>query len=1538
MTRPRAYQVNDPGTHHIKFQLPTVPTSSTMSLVGGDYTNFLNATETQVYGGAEEPLPARIIGPTQEPFINIFSADQLGIIMTGVNGGLVMPVTFQAGDFVTIGGVSSLTVSKLAARINTTLATYGVTYVAATNENGYLNVVSAVGADVSTGADVSITLTETGFTAGIIQKLGFGAVSSVTASGAAPTRGIITKSADGRGGYFPLRYTNGESVLSQTTNLIGWIDSSSRIKAWPNIVGGQTIHGRLSRTSTPSWKLSFFANGYQSPTVTSIGGNFCALTAADTIRFQVSGIDPIDKNSFSILTTVNFNFAINSVIDVVNAINAAWWTASGSGQGVMVSSLPEPYVLESTDSVYIRVDGSIAMTATFSAADGPMTAKGVVDTINAAWTLAGQPGVLAYVHVIGGLNYVKLVSQTVSGPTSSIEISGGRTAINKIGFPYGKITGSNLVSVHGQSELKVLVPIIDVMDGGGSVSMFITNMLGSAKTLLGLGHVTSWVSSSVQEIEATPIIYPDSSGNVGINMLIPEVMELGEVPLDEMTTLQEFVNQDTVQQVRTWAGTTNANHPVVYDRDGRVSKNAAAGMIYDVLEAKGIVLGSDQSNNYTPRLNIPFRYAAAAADVVTALSESFATPSNVASANPVTQALRKYVVNNQTLTHDYASWNAKRAAQWEKDIDGRVAAAMSFDSLGNFAITVQDAANNAPWSVWDRTPFTVDLSTPDSPILYLRGSSATISTPDSRMTLIDANISGNIVGENHVSAYYNGGQFLRIADYDATELDDGYSLMHSVNARASVTCGDGVNTFGDFNGTNAILSAINFIETNVSPNANVTIYVKKGVYKADVPINTSLNLSIIGVAQADDTASCTIYNPSSIGDTLTITRSGNNGSLYLKNVNLLFDISSDSSRYSLVLVDGATVVAEDCSIRQTKIENPVPQSENNYGICGRPTQGAFMRCRMSNSGLNGRPILTFNNVVSGNSFVFENCMFKAVNTNTQCVQIKAANSLSTLSVFDGLRFVGCEFSLSYATKTGNNLTANTGLIDLHPGVASFPGENDVRINNGLLVKNIVFQDCRVRIGSPSSGINVLLHLIPTANGTNADVAGPFTYVDNLVFENTSFTHTPPTVDGSPNAFTIAYGARSVVMTNCKYELTRSGLLSAHGIATHDVAWALHGGLSNGGASGDPQDAWASAADTPWGTIAIMADDVRIDKFDVTGLLQNSATVGASTWHEGDVYILYGRTLSIKDMTCRDYATFLGATSRSYPIHRCRFFNLNHESMTGNGITYDPSGLIDKLVCTGKQSLNVTDPNWAILGFVRLHAKNIHLTNSLITNFKTNTGAPSSGTGVIVSIEGNGLWYSPYQNGMAKVTNSVFRDMEYGIRYDYFETVHGARDFDISGNTISGCEEYGIRLRIDYSGCGTVSKNYVSNCDKPGIGFFYDLGYANLNIVDNILIDNYPTDGELNCRQIHIYPLYTSGARSPKVFLDRNTAFETIKGGGIGITLLSGGSPTGLPATGSISTIYGAETGLNAFPATYRWTPAALMVRNPGYLVTPSPSI
>jgi parallel beta-helix repeat protein len=1509
-----------------------------MSFVGGDYTDFLNATETQIYGGAEEPLPARIVGPTQEPFTNIFSANQLGIVMTGVNSGLVMPVIFQAGDFVTIGGISSLTVSKLAARINATLATYGVTYAAATNENGYLNVVSAFGADMSTGVGASVTLTETGFTAGIIQKLGFGAVSSVTASGSAPTRGIITESADGRGGHFPLRYTNGESVLSQTTNLIGWVDSSSRIKAWPNIVGGQTIYGRLSRTSTPSWKLSFFANGYQPPTVTSIGGNFCALTAADTIRFQVSGIDPIDGNSFSILTTVNFNLVINSVVDVVNAINAAWWTASGSGQGTMVSSLPEPYVLESTDSIYIRVDGSTAITVTFSAADGPMTAKSVVDAINAAWTLAGQPGVLAYVHVIGGLNYVKLVSQTVSGPTSSVEVAGARTAINKIGFPYGKVTGSNLVSVYGQSELRVLVPIIDVMDGGGSVSMFIMNMLGSAKTLLGLGHVTSWVYASVQEIEATPIIYPDTSGSVGINMLIPEVMELGEVPLDEMTTLQEFVNQDTVQQVRTWAGATNANRPVVYDRNGRVSKNAAAGMVYDVLEAKGVVLGSDQSNNYTPRLNIPFRYDAAAVDVVTALSESFATPSNVASASPVTQAFRKYVVNNQTLTHDYASWNAKRAAQWEKDIDGRVAAAMSFDSRGNFAIAIRDAANNAPWSVWDRMPFTIDLSTPDSPTLYLRGSSATISTPDSRMTLIDANISGNTVGENHVSAYYNGGQFLRIADRDATELDDGYSLMHSVNARASVTCGDGVNTFGDFNGTNAISSAINFIETNVSPNANATIYVKKGVYKASSPINTSLNLSIIGVAQADDTASCTIYNPSSIGDTLTITRSGNNGSLHLKNVNLLFDISGVSSRYSLVLVDGATVVAEDCSIKQTKIENPIPQSESNEGVCGRPAQGVFRRCRMSNIGLNGRPILTFNNVVSGNSFVFENCMFKAINPNTQCVQIRAANSLTTLSVFDGLRFVGCDFSLSYATKTGNNLTANTGLIDLHPGLDANPGENDVRINKGLLVKNIVFRDCKVRVGSPSSGINVLLHLIPTANGTNANVVGtPFTYVDNLVFENTSFTHTPPTVNGNPNAFTIAYGARSVVIINCKYELTGSGLLSAHGIATHDVAWALHGGLSNGGASGDPQNAWASAPDTPWGTIAIMADDVKIDKFDVTGLLQKCSTIGASTWYEGDAYILYGRTLSIKDVTC-SYETFAGATSRSYPIHRWRLFNLMHESMTGSGVTYEPSGTADGLVLIGKQSLSTSDPHWALLSFIRLHAKNIHLTNSSVTGFKTDGGDPSDGCGALVSIEGNGLWYSPYMNGMAKITNSVFRDTGYGIRYDYFETVHGAMNFDISGNTITGCEEYGIRLRISYSGYGTVSKNYVSNCDKPGMGFFYDLGYSNLNIVDNIFIDNYPTDGELNCRQIHIYPLYTSSTRSPKVFLDRNTAYETIKGGGIGITLLSGGSPAGLPATGSISTIYGAETGLNAFPATYRWTPAALMVRNPGYLVTPSPSI
>lgn len=1550
MTRPRAYQVNDPGTHYTKFELPSVPSSSTMVLNGSRYTDFLNATVTQTQGGNEEPLPARIVDPTQEPFTGIAPGDQFGLIMTGVNSGNAMAVTFQAGDFVNINGVSSVTASKLALRINDTLTSYGVTYVAATNVDGYLNIVSATWTDMAVGADMSVTLTETGFTSGILQLLGFGAVSSVTASGSDATWGILTKTPDNRGGYFPLRYTNGESVLTQTKHLVGVMDNGGEIHMMPEIIGGQAIYGRLTYSSTPDFTLSFFAKAFAVPPLISEAGDFCSLNASDTIRIQVTSFDSVLEESFTITFDVNFDFTINTVADVVNAINAAWYAVVGDA-ATMVSYVPDPYPVIAEDTVYAYSGSKMTWTGF---GNGNVTAKGAANSLNTIWNIfyPTTPNI-ASVYTRDGNNYLRLTSPNSSDTVGVVGGGSSRSGVNRLGLPYGEAKIAPIASVYGASEIKIEVPFSGTSDSYDAITIDMWDLAGSALTKLGLSGTPS-AESEIVEVPATPSEWVFGAGEtavVHIEMLIPEVMELGDVPLDEMAVLQEFSNHGTTQQTEYLEGISNANRPVVYDAAGRISRNAISGIVSDALASDSVNLGSSptaMTYPESPRISAPFYYDGTTSENHTLIQQSSPAPSSSTSSSLITQALRVHVGNDPdpsiSKTKWEVTWNAKcSGSTWSKDKSGVAAAGMSFSYDGTFLIGVRRSTNNTSWSGgWDDDVFKIDASTPSAPRLLMSGD-AVIATPDDRMTLSDGNIYGNTIGENYLSGSYNGAQYLRHAELDATDYDDAYSIMQSLNARATVTCGDGVNTFGDFNGTYALQAAINFIETAI-PGASATIFLKAGVYKASSAIITSLNLSIIGASQSDGTHAAVIYNPTTAGNTITINRSGGNGSLYLKNVLIGFDGSATWTNHSIVSNDGAPIVAEDCYIKQIKFNNPTAPS-SPYAI-----QGVFKRCRINNSGYSFMPAVTLDNVIGGHKIVFEDCAFTANYGLSKMIYIKAPDALSSAATFDGLRFLRCKFRLSYTTKTSSNLTINTGLIDLHPGVGT-AGNNDARQNKGLIVKDVTFEQCDVVIHSPSSGLNVLLHLLPTANGTNADASpSPYMYIDNLIFEDTNFTHTAPSTADNVNAFTVAYGARNVTIRGGRYDVVSSTASNCHGIPTYDVSYAMHGGLSNGGPTGRPSNGWYSFLNKPWGSIAIMADDIRIEDFDLTGLLHLAGTAdigGGDYWYEGDTYLLYGRTLSIRDVTCRDYQSYAGATGRSMPMFRWHFYNLGQYSMTGNGVAYDPVGLVDGLVCNGKQASN-TIGEWATYGHLHMNAKNLHITNSSVTGFKKSTGAADGGSGAIIYVFTNGLWDQPYYVSQCKVTNSVFKNLEIGIRATLFEGSYGQGGFEFSGNTIDSCSEYGIRVSIAAQVLsGIISKNIISNCGYPGIGFLYDVcGFGvQTRIVDNELSRNYSTDPCTTWtydRQIHIFPLYGGVNRIPFVFVDRNTChfFALLEfPGSIGVTLTdAGGAYVGITTPATLGNFYGLETGMNAFPSSYRWVNDGAMMRNFAILATPVTAI
>lgn len=1525
MTRPRAHQINDLSTSYVPFRIPYFPTGNFAELSGPQYDSFIESTITGSISGREEAMPARIVCPSVEPFAAMSAGDQLGISMTGVNGGNVMQVTLQSADFVMINGVSSITASKLASRINSVLSSHGVTYAAASNKNGVFTVVSASGSSMSVGSDKSVTMTE--ITPWILQKLGFGSVSSVSSSGKDLSPGVVTESVDGLGGFVPLKYLDNSPVLTTTDYMVSIVQGTC-VKSFPHIVGGQSVYARLTKTSTPSVVMSFMADLHSVPPIVSSGGDFCSLTAADTIRFHVSG-KTFEGDSVDIISETNFNFQINDVNDVVDAINSDWHSASGSGNAIVVAAIPEPYMVRSTDSFSIKIDEHDPINVQFTAT-ASVNAKFVVDAINSQWTLSGKPGVIAFVHEHDGSNYVKIMSQSVNGHSSSVKIGkdsmDDKETINKLGLSHGIIRGSDLVKVYGSSEISVVLPFTFVKNTNSNLSISIINQSGLARSKMGFGS-SMIVFPDRYMVNTHPVsIKRDILTSDGIDTIIPELVEFGDVPSNEESVSHKFEKISSIHKIDSDVGFERSNRPVFFDCDGRLDKSVLSGFVADSINSKIVDIGSSNLQNPNePRISVPFYYDGPVSSNLTTIQYSPGFPSNPLDPSHAVQSFRSYIGNDSdpsiAKTKLQITWNAVMdGSVWKKDRTGQVSSSMSFGYDGVFRIDTNNSGNDQ-WTNWSHSSvFTVDTSSPEYPVVLLRGYGK-FSVPDRKFTMEDANTASGSEGVAYLSGDANGDQFIRVSNGDISANIPDYSIFQSLNARHTVTCGDGTSTFGDFNGPNALADAIEFIES-MNQFGQASIFLKKGTYESQV--NTSLDLSIIGVAATEGNYQSRIeINGHGVGDAIVINKSGDNGSLYLKNL----DIScEDDSAFGVVSNNGAVVVAEDCIIRKLKFNNP---KSNMYW---QPCQGVFRRCRIDSDYDGDIPVVSIDNVSDGNKVIFEDCTFFAGGMNRRMVYIKAGNYITSSVKFDGLAFLRCKFLLSYATTSGGNLIGNSGLIDLHPGFRDGP-TNDARQGRGLVIKNVIFEDCDVRVSNPESGTNILLHLLPTANGINAVMSSnPFTYIDTLVFNRTTFEHKPPEA-GQPNAFTVAYGARKFVMRDCKYVLSSVDPSSAHGIPTNDVAYSIHGGLSNGGPSGDPADGWTLAA--TWGSIAIIADDVVIDGLEASGFLHLSSSLNVSPpWSEGDVFILYAKNLLVRNSKCEKYNS-LATSSSVTPLYRWAFNNFGHPSMI-DGTNPAQNGLIDGLV------LNGTTPNnafsWTSRGHVLLNAKGIHMTNSSITKFGDSIG-DLGGTGVRVDVIGNEIWHSLWTASNFKITNCTLSELARGIYCEFNETVNGCGKFEISGNSISNCLYYGVWLDSKLlSGGGIISKNNISNCGSYGILYIYKESSSTLNVTDNILKNN--QDSNSNNTQIVIHPFATGSLLIPDVFLIGNSVYyyheHTMQHmhGHIGVTIVgNSGNEEGLPSHTPNNLFFGMETGRYSLTE-YEYSTNSYMLRNRALLATP----
>jgi len=241
MPQPRKEQVKNLKTKYAKGPSSVAFSGGPVqSLTGSAYTDVLAATRSGVDGGAETSAGAFLDGGAG-PYTMAFNSS-FTVILSGVNAGLPMTVTFLAADFVKLNGGDVMTTARTVAKINSVTAANGVPVAVASNVGGRLFLRSANTSGYTFGDESFISLSDV--TPGTLQILGLSDSNQASSAGiSAPKRGLITVSRDGLGGIVQIRNLDSTPSEPQNTAMV----QVAPYKYVPEILPGRPAYARVRR-------------------------------------------------------------------------------------------------------------------------------------------------------------------------------------------------------------------------------------------------------------------------------------------------------------------------------------------------------------------------------------------------------------------------------------------------------------------------------------------------------------------------------------------------------------------------------------------------------------------------------------------------------------------------------------------------------------------------------------------------------------------------------------------------------------------------------------------------------------------------------------------------------------------------------------------------------------------------------------------------------------------------------------------------------------------------------------------------------------------------------------------------------------------------------------------------------------------------------------------------------------------------------------------------------------------------------------------
>ncbi|KKL85165.1 hypothetical protein LCGC14_1957460, partial [marine sediment metagenome] len=656
------------------------------------------------------------------------------------------------------------------------------------------------------------------------------------------------------------------------------------------------------------------------------------------------------------------------------------------------------------------------------------------------------------------------------------------------------------------------------------------------------------------------------------------------------------------------------------------------------------------------------------------------------------------------------------------------------------------------------------------------------------------------------------------------------SMLRQINARWSATCGDGTNSFGDFNGTDAIQQAITFYNTHIGLGAGLTLLLKRGNFYVN-PTNGAISIP---------------------GGIVTIQGEGPNNTNIIMDVLVSPAIDAATDGTDLILRD-LTVVGELLDA-QVRIQSECSLEAQDVmfartGILASNAQSVrVIRCRMANNSLASPSVSLVSGIlVTSGPFTFTDCeILSAQNQPVLFVQSGSA----TLSIIEQIRFTRCRMTLLDATVASGNLVGNSGVIDVDPN-----GHDSLNGTAGARIAHIGWIDCDVT-GPETGTAAILMHLIPVANGS-ATAADPYDSsidpamaIQNVVIRGGHWMM--KRLETTINPFTIGLAVSisntyqrpwgRVTIKDWLFEIDElGGTLGHNGGPTEDVESFF--------TTSDTTDRSGPPVMADWGAVAISAMDLVMKDCEIVGVTQAG--------NSGDLFLKVDRYGDIDNIKIYDH--FSGGTG-SIPNQRIRT-RFGDSFAIAQGF---PDISMKRVVIIGHSS----PTEWCNLAIWQHEPSEtpVLIKDCAIFGFRVSGGNHGRSNFTLVDAAANTLWGSVNGN-----TGTVYRLTLDGFKssggltgMDFVRSVGGFKGLTIKGCALHDNTSKGLDMTESTSGIGVVnlSNNVIENNGDYGVQVSVN-NWLSSDVSSLIMMGNHIYDNSGSASGIQVYiESSNSGSQDP----------------------------------------------------------------------------